>query len=171
MLTLAKQLSGKNILSLRIGKPVGQTSSPIINPNNLKIEGWHAHDNVSKEKLILLSQDIRDILPTGFVVNDHDALTPEHELIRLRSLLDHQFILEGKTVTTEAGKKLGKVTDFALEKNGFFIQKLHVAQSLIKNFSGGMLIIDRSQIIEITDSKIKVKEATVKDSDPVPAIA
>lgn len=171
MLTLGRQLEGKNILSLRVGRPVGRTAEPIINPNNLKIEGWHAIDSMSNERLILLSQDVRDILPTGFVVNDHDALTPEHELVRLRDLLSHDFILIGKTVMSEGGKKMGKVTDYAFEKDGFFIQKLYIGQSIIKSFGGGTLIIDRNQITEITNKKIVVKEATVKSSEPAAVIA
>lgn len=171
MLTLGKQLEGKEILSLRIGRPVGATTEPIINPNNLKIEGWHAIESSKKENRIMLSQDVRDILPQGFVVNDHDALTPENELIRLQDLLDQNFTLVGKHVVSDSRRKLGKVTDYAFEKNSMFIQKLYVAQSVVKSFSGGTLILDRSQIIEISHKKIVVKEPTVNEGEVVPATA
>lgn len=171
MLTLGQQLTGKNILSLRIGRPIGVVSTAIIDPNNLKIEGWHASDISSKNKVILLSQDVRDILPQGFVVNDHEALTPDHELIRLQKLLDKPFTLVGKPVITTNNKRLGKVSDYTFEKNAFFIQKLYVAQSLLKSLTGGSLIIDRSQIVEITHSRITVKEATAEDTAPLPVTA
>ena len=171
MLTLSKQLQGKNILSLRIGRPIGIAGEPIINPNNLKIEGWHATDISSKQPAIMLSQDVRELVPKGFVVNDHDSLTPEGELIRLKEVLQNNFTLLGKTVVEGKRKKLGKITDYAFEKNGFFIQKLHVSQSIVKSFSGGTLIIDRTQIIEITDKRIVVKEATVKEGFAMTATA
>ncbi|MCA9342743.1 hypothetical protein KC950_01870 [Candidatus Saccharibacteria bacterium] len=171
MLVLGKQLEGKNILSLRIGRPVGVATQPIINPNNLKIEGWHAIDSSKKDERIMLSQDVRDILPQGFVVNDHDALTPEDELIRLKDQLNQNFTLVGKIVVSDGRKKLGKVADYAFEKNSMFIQKLYVAQSVVKSFSGGTLIIDRSQIIEITNKRITVKEPTVKEAEAVPVTA
>lgn len=171
MLTLEKQLEGKNILSLRIGRPVGMALEPIINPNNLKIEGWHAIEASNKEPRIMLSQDVRDILPQGFVVNDHDALTAENELIRLKELLAQKFTLAGKTVVSDRRKKLGKVSDFAFDKNAMFVQKIYVSQSIVKSFSGGTLIIDRSQIIEITNKKITVKEPTVEEREAVPVAA
>ncbi len=170
MLTLGQPLNGKNILSLRIGGPVGIANEIIINPNNLKIEGWHATDT-NKRFTILLSQDIRDILPQGFVVNDHEALTHPDELVRLQEILSYKFSLVGKPVYTAGKKRLGKVTDFAFDKDGFFVQKLYVGQSIIKSFSGGTLAIDRTQIVEITHQRITVNEATVPDTAPMPATA
>lgn len=171
MLTLGQQLTGKNILSLRVGRPIGITSEVIINPNNLKIEGWHATDLGDKSKVILLSQDVREILKQGFVVNDHDALTPIDDLVRIKKILDYNFTLIGKNVVTTSKNKLGKVSDYAFEKNGFFVQKLYVSQSILKSFTGGGLVIDRTQIVEITHKKITVNDATVTEQAPMPVTA
>jgi len=170
MLTLGQPLLGKNILSLRIGGPIGIATEALINPNNLKIEGWYATDS-KKAASILLSQDIRDILPQGFVVDDHEALTHPDELIRLKETIGHQFSLIGKPVYTTGKKRLGKVNDYAFEKNAFFVQKLYVSQSILKSFNGGTLTIDRTQIVEITHQRITVKEATVNETVPMPATA
>lgn len=160
MLVMGQKLLNKRIMSLRIGRPIGIVDEPIINPYNLKIEGWHATDLGTKQPVILLSQDIRDIIAQGFVVNDHESLSDPNELIRLRKVLEHNFILIGKNVFS-GRRKLGRVSDYAFEKNSAFIQKLYVNQSIIKSFSGGISVIDRSQIIEITHKKIVVKEATI----------
>lgn len=171
MLTLGQPLVGKNILSLQTGGPVGAVNDIIINPNNLKIEGWHAADAHKRTPVILLSQDIRDILPQGFVVNDHRALTEHDDLIRLKKILSYKFTLVGKAVVTNRKKRLGKVSDYAFEKNGFFIQKLYVSQSILRSFSGGTLTIDRTQIVEITHRHIVVKEATAEEKAPLAAVA
>lgn len=171
MLTLGQQLSGRNIMSLRIGKPIGVTGEAIINPNNLKIEGWYATDLSDKSSVILLSLDVREILSQGFVVNDHEALSNPNELIRLKEVMEYKFMLIGMPVVTTGKKRLGKVSDFAFEKNGFFIQKLYVNQSILKSFSGGGLVIDRTQIVEITHKRITVKEATVEEPAIAPAAA
>lgn len=171
MLTLGQHLLGKNILSLRIGRPIGVVSEVIINPNNLKIEGWKATDSSTRKPVILLSQDVRDILPQGFVVDDHEALTPQNELIRLKEILDYNFNLIGKVVVTNHRKRLGKITDYTFDKDAFFVQKLYVGQSLVKSFTGGSLVIDRTQIVEINQKRIIVKEATAEDTSPVPAMA
>ncbi len=154
----------KPILSLRTGGQVGTAIAPIINPNNLKIEGWHAVSNHARGGGIMLTQDIRDIAPQGFIVNDEDAITEAEELVRLQSILELSFDLVGKTVVTKHRRRLGKVSDYSFEKDSFVIQKLYVSQSLMKSFSGGTLSIDRSQIIEITHKRIVVSDATVSES-------
>lgn len=161
---LGQQLLNKPVLSLRTSAPVASVTAIIVNPNNLKIEGWHASDINRKTDGILLAQDIRDIMPQGFAVNDHDAISNPSDLIRLKPILDINFELIGKPVYTEDKKRLGKVTDYAFEKTGFFIQKIYVEQSIVKSFSGGSLIVDRSQIIEITHKRITVKEANERGS-------
>lgn len=132
--------------------------SPVVNPNNLKIEGWYCHDGFSKKQLILLGQDIRDIVPQGLVVNDHDVLAEPNDLIRLKDVLSLHFELVGKPVYTNNKSRLGKVDDFAVEVETLYIQKFYISQSLIKSFSGGGLSVDRSQIIEITDKKVVIQE-------------
>ncbi len=171
MLTLGQQLIGKNIMSLRIGRPIGIINDFIVNPNNLKIEGWHATDLGDKKHVVLLSQYIREIIPEGFVVDDHEALTHPDELVRLKDILSYKFYLIGKNVVSDHKRKLGKVADFALDRDTYLIHKLHVSQSIIKSFTGGALMIDRSQITEITDKKIVIREATAQDSAPMPAMA
>lgn len=169
MLTLGQSLINKSVLSLRGGAPIGQVSAVLIDPNNLKIEGWFAADRFSKQRGILLAQEIRDLIPQGFVVNDDDAITPPEDLVRLKPVLALHFELIEKPVITENGGKLGKVTDYAFDKESMFIQKLYVSQSMLKSFSGGTLNIDRTQIVEVTNRKIVVTEATVTDQSAIPS--
>ena len=138
---------------------VATTLRPIFNPNNLKIEGFFCSDSFDrKQTLVLLYQDIRDIIPQGFVVNDHDVLSEPEELVRLKDLMDLHFDVLGKHVQTVSKQKIGKVVDYATEVNTMFVQKIYVSQSLLKNFAGGNLGIDRTQIVEITDRKIIVQD-------------
>ncbi|HSX06424.1 MAG TPA: hypothetical protein VLG92_01745 [Candidatus Saccharimonadia bacterium] len=158
MLQLSSSLLGRPIMSLRTGQQVGTTLEPIINPNNLKIEGFYCSDRFNKGDVVLLYQDIRDILPQGFVVNDHDALTPPEELVRLKDVMSIQFKLIGKPVITVSKERIGKISDYATELETLYIQKIYVSQSMFKNFAGGNLGIDRNQINEITDKKIIINE-------------
>ncbi|HJQ08373.1 MAG TPA: hypothetical protein VJ836_02710 [Candidatus Saccharimonadales bacterium] len=167
MLQLSGMLINRPVLSLRTGTQIATTLGPIINPNNLKIEGFYCQDFDSRRQLVLLSQDIRDLLPQGMAVNDQDVLTEPEELVRLKDIMALNFDLLGKQVVTSSKNKIGKVGDYAAETQSLYIQKLYVTQSLFKSFSGGNLGIDRSQIIEITDKKIVVGDLTHK----VPASA
>ncbi len=168
MLKLYESFQSVSVLSLRIGGPVARVVSPIINPNNLYIEGWHVVDNRSGEDLILLSQEIRDVMSQGLVINDVDALSPIEDLVRLQKILDLDFELLKLKVQSQSGKRYGKVSDFAFETQNFFVQKLYVAPSL-RAFSGGTLSVDRSQIIEITNRRIIIEDPTEKSKNAVPS--
>ena len=158
MLQLSAALADRPIMSLRTGQQVATITSPIINPNNLKIEGFYCVDRFEKQTLVLLYQDIRDIIAQGFVIDDHDVLTEPQELIRLKDVMDINFTLIGKPVVTTARQNIGKVSDFATELETMYVQKIYVSRSIMKSFASGNLGIDRNQINEITDKKIIINE-------------
>lgn len=158
-------------MSLRTGAPIATTETVIVNPNNLKIEGLYCTDKFSNQQLVLLEQDIRDIIPQGLVVNDHDVLTDPAELIRLKSILSLKFEILGKIVQTESKHRVGKVTDFAADDQTLYIQKLYVSQSMLKSISSTQLSIDRDQIIEITDRRIIIKDIEKRSRSGVAAPA
>jgi len=146
-------------MSLRTGQPVATTTEAIINPNNLKIEGFYCTDRFEKNTtLVLLYQDIRDIIAQGLVVDDHDVLTPPDELVRLKDVMDTNFTLIGKPVVTTAKEHIGKVSNYATELETMYIQKLYVSPTMLKSFTSGNLGVDRNQINEITDRKIIINE-------------
>lgn len=158
MLQLSAPLRNKSVFSLRTGKAVAYITDTIINPNNLKIEGFYCQDSINKKPLVLLYQDIREILTEGFVVNDHDVLTEPQELVRLKDVMALKFELLGKQVVTASKQKVGKVSDYAVETETMFIQKIYVSQSLLKSFTGGSLSVDRNQIQEITNQKVIIND-------------
>lgn len=156
-------------MSLRTGGQVATALEPIFNPNNLKVEGFYCDDRFEKKQLILLTQDIRDRVERGFVVDDHEVLVDPEELVRLQAVLKLQFTLIGKPVVTVNKQRLGKINDYAVDDVAMYVQKIYVGQSIIKNFAGGNLSIDRSQIVEITDRKIIVQEPLKPVKNTVPA--
>lgn len=172
MLQLSASILNKSILSLRTGMPIATITAPIFNPNNLKIEGFYCQDRFDKKELVLLYQDIREMLPQGYVVNDHDVLVEPGELIRLKEVLEIGFELIGKHVETISKVKVGKVSDYAVETETMFVQKIYVSQSILKSLTGGSLSIDRSQINEITPRRIIINELlkTAPATAPAPIV-
>lgn len=171
MLKLYESTKEMGVMSLRTGGPVASLGEPIINPNNLFIEGWHVRDSRTNENLVLLSQDVRDVLPQGLVINDHEVLAEPEELVRLKEIMGLNFRLSGLRVTTVGGKSYGKVSDFAFETSSFYVQKVYASQSLVKNFTGGMNSIDRSQIVEITNRRLVIEDPTEQVTANAPAPA
>jgi hypothetical protein len=163
MLKLSKSLRQQPIMSLRTGTPVATALEPVINPHNLKIIGWWCKGRGTKQ-LILLSNEVREIMAGGLAINDEDALSSPDDLVRHREILDIRFQLIDKPVKTKR-QKLGKVSDYSYDDKGLFVQKLYVARPLHKVFTTeDTLIIDRTQIIEVTDHYILVRDTDVKAS-------
>lgn len=158
MLQLSGLIVNRPVMSLRTGGQVATAMKPIINPNNLKIEGFYCIDRFDNSQLILLCQDIRDTIPQGYVIDDHDVLAEPEELVRLKDVLKLQFELIGKPIQTVSKDKVGKVSDYAVESSSMYIQKIYAAQSIFKSLTGGSLSIDRSQINEITDRRIIIND-------------
>jgi len=170
MLQLSQSLVDRPILSLRTNTVVATSTTPIINPNNLKIEGFFCIDRFDKKKqLVLLYQNIRDLMPQGFVVDDHEVLADPEELVRLKRVIELGFELIGKPVVTISKEKIGKVSDYAAEVETMYIQKLYVGQRLLKSITGGSLSIDRSQINEITSRHIIINDLVQLTKQPLPA--
>ena len=171
MLVLSKMILQRPVMSLRSSSQVATATDAIINPHNLQIEGFYCIDSLDRKKqLILLPKDIRDVISAGLIINDHGDLSEQEDLVRLKKIIDLHFDLIGKRVKTQSKKRLGKVVDFAVDPETMKIQKVYASQSLIKNFMGGTLSIDRNQIIEITNRDIIVKDTVERLEKPVPLL-
>ncbi len=176
MIFLSNDYTNRAILSLRTGSKIGNALLPIINASNLKIDGWYATSLDSKETMVLPSLEVRDMIAKGIVVNDHDAITPIDDMVRMQAVINAEFSLIGTPIVSESGEKLGIVKDYAVDHKTLYIKKLYIGQSFLKsllNFTHPQLIIDRSQILDVTPEKIVVKDATekVQDTKTAPARA
>lgn len=158
MLRLSGEYINKPVMSLRTGGKIAIATEPLINPNNLKIEGFFCIDRFDNSELILLAQDIRDFLPQGFAVDDHEVLSEPGELVRQREIIDIRYQLMQKPVVTDKRKRLGKVVDYAVDSQSLYIQKIYVGQHLLKSLTTGQLSVVRDRIVEVTSKKIVVKD-------------
>ena len=171
MLQLSGYLLNKPVMSLRTGRPVAWVAAAVVNPRNLKIEGFYCNDSMNGGQLVLLAQDIRELSRQGFIVNDHDVLIEPEELVRLKDLMQQNFQLTGKLVVTVSKQKVGKVSDYAVETESMFIQKLYVTQSFWKRLTGGSLSVDRTQIVEVTNHRIVINDLLEPSASPATAVA
>lgn len=164
MLIRKERLIGAPIMSLQTGTELAHADSAIIDPRNLTIVGFYCSGpGVEASPAILHTSDIREFGELGLIVDSADVLMPPDDLVRLQEILDFHFELENKQVVEDTGSKVGKVISYTLDSELFYIIKLHVRPTLLKAFQTAEILIDRSQISEITDQKIVVKSAVVRD--------
>lgn len=174
MLVQSQRLVGARILSLHTGQPIGQLGELIINPNTFEVAGFYCEGKWAaqhKEPMVLLAPDIREVAGAGVLIDSHDSISPLDDLIRIKDISAINYKLIDKPVYTESKKRLGKIMDYVINTEGFGIQKIYVKQSLFKSMSMHSLVIDRQQIIEITDKRVVVSDATVTTPAAVPSQA
>lgn len=166
MLVIGSKLIGQNVLSLQVGGQIASTVEPIIDPSNLKIIAYTlAGPLVDKSpENVLLTNDIREFSTMGFIIDAIDDLVDPNEIIKIRDILKLNFKLIGHRVETQKGKKIGKVIDFTVDSATFSIYQLIVKRPALKALNDPELTINRSQIVEIDDDKVIIKneEETVR---------
>jgi len=162
MLTINTSLAQAPVMSLQTGGQLGEIQAAIVDPRKLQVVAFYVGGPRIQTKSVLHTTDIREIGPLGVIVNAADDIMDlDQDLVRLQEVINLQFTLIGKPVVDDTRHKLGKVTEYSLDTTTFLIKKLHVSQSIMKNLMSSSLMIDRSQIIEVTDGAITVRSATV----------
>lgn len=168
MLISHTRLINTPIVSLQTGAPLGRTGQPIIDPGQLHIVAFQCIGSRIRGAAVLHTTDIREVSSIGLIVDNADKLMPPDDLVRLKEVTNLNFSLIGKPVVDTMQQKLGRVESYSIDINTFMIIKLNVKQSIVRNFWGGNLLIDRSQITGITDKHIVVQAATAEEK-PVKA--
>ena len=79
------------------------------------------------------------------------------DVVKIKEIHDFHFELMNITVKDERGKKLGKVTDYTIEPGSFLIKQLNVRRPMLKSLSDTELLIDRTQIVEVSNDTITIK--------------
>ena len=168
MLLIGSKIIGASIMGLQTGARLATIKEPIIDPGNLKIIAYEVDGPLLAERPSFLRiADIRELSPVGMIIDSNDEFIGRNDVIVIDKLLDLNFNIIGINIIDDSGKKLGKVIDYIIETNSFYIQQLKVKQNFMINLTSTELLIHRTQIIEISNSTITVKSTKIKDKEPI----
>ena len=178
MLMVGSQLLNFPVLSLHVGGAVAYTKRAIIDPENLKIMAYSMEGPALKNDPeigdILDMNDVREVSNQGFIVDSTDVFAFRDDMVKLDEIIKLDFDLIGLKVVDENGKKIGKVVDYTLDTTTFMVYQLIVQRPIMASLIDPQLTINRSQIVEIDDfkvvikngkSEVKVKKETKADSE------
>jgi uncharacterized protein YrrD len=170
MLVLGSRLNDTPVMSLQTGTRLAQTSTPLINPEDLKIIAFELEGPLLTEKPSFLRvADIREMSGIGMIIDSSDELIGLDDVIKIKQLYELDFNLIGMNVIDEHKHKLGKVANYTIETGSYVIQQLDVKQGIIRSLANTGVLIHRSQIIEINDNFIIVK-STAKKVTVIPTV-
>ena len=168
MYALRSALIGRPVVSLQTGQVVGHLERPVLELATLEVVGLSCRVTSARYPQIILATDIRQYAADCIIIGSEDDLTDPSDLVRDDSSLKSQYSPLGQTVITDSGRKLGLVEDYVLNLETQCLQKLHVRKSLIQAWLGASpLLIDRTQITDITPHQITVRDAFI--TNPLPA--
>ena len=177
MLILGSKLLKYPVLSLHVGGEIARTDTAVIDPEGLKVVAYTLSGSLLRREEvgdILEVADVRELSPRGMIVDSIDDFVLREDVIRLDKVMDLGFRLVDLKVVSRDGKKLGKVSDYTIDSGSFMVYQIIVQRPAVKAFLDPELTINRSQIVEIDDYKIVVKnedekvevEEKVKDFSP-----
>lgn len=158
------KLIGCPILSLHVGGEIARITEIIVDPNSLKIIGFRLEGKLIRDDVgdVLPIDSVREFSRMGMIVDSIDELVQEDEIIKIKNVLELQFNLIGLKVATRQKNKLGKVIDYTVDAEAWYIQQIVVQRPPIKAFFDPELIIPRKQIVEVDDYQVVVKDENEK---------
>lgn len=159
MLINGSQLVDCPILSLHVAAEIARVVEPIIDPDNLRIIALRvAGKMVQGTEDILPIASVREFSRMGMVIDSVDELVNGDDIVRVKEILGLNFNLTGLKVISRKGAKLGKLSDYTVEVGGWYIQQIIVQRPAIKAIFDPELRIARTQIVEVDDYKVVVKD-------------
>ncbi len=166
MYVLASHIKNLPVISLLNGQIVATAGTPIVSRDRLELMAVYCFMGTGmtlwrKNTTVIMTRDIREIAREGLVIDSLEDIEDVAEIVRLKDVVNQKFNPVGLTVVNESGQQLGKVEDFTINLESYKLQKLYVKQSLMKNLLLNSLVIDRAQIVDVTNKIITVRDAII----------
>lgn len=161
MLLNSSRLIGCPVLSLHLGGPIGRVTGEVVDPSDLKIialnvDGPQTGDGDHGD--ILDVRSVREFSNIGMIIDSIDDLVSKGEVIKFDEIMDLNFNVIGLVVKTKKGKKLGKIIDYTFDPESMQIMQFIVKRPMMKSLLDPELVIGRSQIKEVNDYELIVKD-------------
>ena len=161
MLLQSKNILNSKIFTLHTGQSIGQITALIINPHKLEVVGFYCQGRWNKP-MVLLAQDVRQVAASKVIIDSADEITATTELHRLQEILEINYNLIDKPVRTESKRRLGKIEEYVVNADTFLIQKLYVKPSVFKSLMTNSFVVERQQVVEVSDAYVTVSDATMR---------
>ncbi len=158
MLISSSRLIGTPVMSLQTGARLAVTKTPVIDPRNLFILAFELDGNLlDQHPSFLTVSDIREVSTMGIIIDSSDEFIGLGDVIKIDEVYTFKFSLDNLPVKDTSDNKLGRVAGYSIEPGSFMVKQLKVRRPILKSLTDTELLIDRSQIVEISNDAITVK--------------
>ncbi len=156
MLIFREQFIGSTVASVQSGLPCGRITSFVVDPSKLAVS-LLAIDEL-QGRSYLMPSDIRFVSGQRVIIDAEEKLSDKDDLLRHQELIAQNFDPIGCSVVTESRKKLGKVTNYAIDDTSWQIAKLYVTAGIFGNPLQQEQIIDLADVVSTESKKIIVRD-------------
>jgi uncharacterized protein YrrD len=164
MLISIENLLSVPIMSLQTGTQLAATTGVIVDPRQLTIAAFFVEGpGLEQSPSILHPADIRELSDVGMIVDEATKLMSLEGLVRLQEIIDFNFELIGLKVVDEHKHKLGKISSYGIETEGYTIVQIYTEQSLLRSISTMSSIIHRTQVISVNNKQLVVQSTSVRE--------
>lgn len=168
MLLPDSRLINVPVMSLQTGGELARTARPIIDPRNLTIVAFElTGDHLDQSPSLLRIDDIREVSSLGLIVDSSDEFIGVDDVIKIKQIYTYDFRLVDLPVFDTHRHKLGSVSGFTYETDGFVLQQLNVKRPFLLSFSDTEKLVHRSQIVSVRDDAIVVSAGDTEAKAPV----
>ena len=165
MLLNSAKLIGCPVLSLHLGGPIGRVTNEIVDPSELKViacEVQGPQTGNGNYGDILDIRSIREYSNIGMIIDSIDDLVSRGDVVKFDEIMNLNFNLIGLNVKTKKGTKLGKIVDYTFDPETMMVMQFIVKRPFMKSFLDPELIVGRSEVKEINDYELIVKDEEQK---------
>lgn len=160
MLIPYNRLLNTPVMSLQTGAQLAITHRILVDPRDLTIAAYELDGPaLDKRPSFLRPVDVRELSNLGLIVDSSDEFVELEDVIRIQQVYEYNFNLIGLEAIDERKKKLGKITGFNVDSESFSVQQLVVKRPIFKSFGETELLINRTQVVEVHDTYVKVRSA------------
>lgn len=164
MLLPLERLLQTAVMSLQTGAELARVKHVLVDPRDLTVVAYELEGhNLDQHPSFLRPIDARELSHLGLIVDSNEEFIGSEDVIRIKEVLGFGFDLIGLEVIDDHKRKLGRVVSFAIDSGSFSVQQLSVKRPLLKSFGETELLINRSQIIEVSDTTVKVASTDSKE--------
>ena len=160
MLVKASTILRQKIFDIHLGGVVAYVDSILVDPEKLKIIAFELTSSIilRQPNRILDARDVREYASPVMIIDSIDNLVESADVQQIQKVISNRFNPFGLKVVTKKGTKLGKVLDLTVDTQTFEVLQLIVQRPMLKGFMDPELTIPRSEIVEISNSEIIVRD-------------
>jgi len=158
------QISAREILGLPVfgrsdEKRLGRVLDLVVLPENGKIVALFVSTGFWSRTHLVSTRDILEIAENKIFIHSAREIVKVEEIVSAKKVISDRIKILGSLVYTESGEKVGSVSDFWFDHEGWFLTKIQVSPSPLSFLP--KLWVGWRDIVEIKPGKIIISSDVV----------